>query len=139
VPARNEAGNIEDLVQRLPAMGPDDELIFVEGHSSDGTWEKILDVQQRYGDCRKIVAAQQAGRGKGDAVRKGFQLAEQDVLMILDADLTVPPEDLPKFYSAVVSGKGEFINGSRLVYPMERHAMRFINLIGNKFFAIAFS
>jgi glycosyltransferase involved in cell wall biosynthesis len=79
------------------------------------------------------------GRGKGDAVRKGFQAAQGDVLFILDADLTVPPEDLPKFYRALVTRKGEFINGVRLVYPMEGEAMRFLNLIGNKFFSAALS
>ena len=139
VPARNEAGNIEDAIRRLPAMGPDDELIFVEGNSTDDTWERILAAQKRHGSERTIVVAQQSGKGKGDAVRKGFSLASKDILMILDADLTVPPEDLPKFYQAIVSGKGEFINGSRLVYPMEGQAMRFMNMLGNKFFALAFS
>lgn len=139
VPARNEAGNIENAVQRLPAMGPDDELIFVEGNSTDNTWEKIQDVQKKYGSTRNIVIAQQSGKGKGDAVRKGYSLATKDIFMILDADLTVPPEDLPKFYNAITSGKGEFINGSRLVYPMEGQAMRFLNMVGNKFFAAAFS
>ncbi len=139
VPARNEAGNIEAIVQRLPAMGPADELIFIEGGSSDDTWARIKDIQTRYGSTRRILATQQDGKGKGDAVRKGFDLASREILMILDADLTVPPEDLPKFYAAIASDKGEFINGSRLVYPMEKHAMRFLNLLANKFFALAFS
>ncbi|MBB2754710.1 UNVERIFIED_ORG: GT2 family glycosyltransferase [Rhizobium aethiopicum] len=139
VPARNEAGNIEDIVKRLPVMGPDDELIFVEGNSTDATWKAIQEAQQRYGGERTILIAQQDGKGKGDAVRKGFSLATKEVLMILDADMTVPPEDLPKFYNAIKDGKGEFINGTRLVYPMEKEAMRFFNLLGNKFFALAFS
>jgi len=120
-------------------MGPDDEMIFVEGHSSDGTWERIQEVQRTYGSQRTIIAARQSGSGKGDAVRTGFSLASKDILMILDADLTVPPEELPKFYKVVASGKGEFVNGSRLVYPMEGKAMRFMNIVGNKFFALAFS
>jgi glycosyltransferase involved in cell wall biosynthesis len=120
-------------------MGPSDELIFVEGGSSDGTWETILKIQRLYGDTRKIIAIKQDGKGKGDAVRRGFAQASNEVLMILDADLTVPPEDLPKFYEAYISRKGEFVNGSRLVYPMDKKAMRFINLLGNKFFASAFS
>lgn len=139
VAARNEAGNIENLVRRLPQMGPDDELIFVEGHSTDNTWDAIQTVAAQYGQTKQIKIAQQEGKGKGDAVRKGFALATKEILMILDADLTVPPEDLPKFYQAIVSGKGEFINGSRLVYPMEERAMRFFNILGNKFFASAFS
>lgn len=138
VAARNEAGNIENIIARMPVMGPADELIFVEGGSSDDTWARIQDAIARHGN-RLILAAQQDGKGKGDAVRKGFGLARNEILMILDADLTVPPEDLPKFYNALVSGKGEFINGSRLVYPMEKGAMRFLNLLGNRFFASAFS
>lgn len=138
VAARNEAGNIDAIINRLPAMGPDDELIFVEGGSKDDTWSKIGEAQTRHSD-KHIVIAQQDGKGKGDAVRKGFALARNQILMILDADMTVPPEDLPKFYKAITSGKGEFINGSRLVYPMEKRAMRFLNLMANKFFAVAFS
>ncbi|MBI3567391.1 MAG: glycosyltransferase family 2 protein [Gemmatimonadetes bacterium] len=139
VPARNEAGNIDAIVDRLPAMGPEDELIFVEGGSSDDTWRRIQRLEGVHDGRLRIRIAQQEGTGKGDAVRKGFAMARNEVLMILDADLSVPPEDLPKFYAALVSGKGEFINGSRLVYPMERRAMRFLNLLGNKFFAMAFS
>lgn len=139
VAARNEEGNIENILKRLPKMGPDDELILVEGNSTDNTWQKIQEIAEKYKLTHKILIAQQDGKGKGDAVRKGFKMATKDILMILDADLTVPPEDLPRFYNAIVSGKGEFINGSRLVYPMEKEAMRFFNLIGNKFFAMAFS
>ena len=139
VPARNEAGNIEAAILRTPAMGPDDELIFIEGNSTDNTWETLCQMQQKYQDTRTIRIERQDGKGKGDAVRKGFALAQKDILMILDADLTVPPEELPRFYDALVSQKGEFINGSRLVYPMEKQAMRFLNLLGNKFFAAMFS
>ncbi|MDP2724847.1 MAG: glycosyltransferase family 2 protein [Syntrophales bacterium] len=81
----------------------------------------------------------QSGVGKGDAVRLGFAHAKGDILMILDADLTVPPECLPRFYDVLHRGKGEFANGVRLVYPMEKEAMRFLNLMGNKFFSRAFS
>jgi len=139
VPARNEAGNIDNIVKRIPAMGPNDEIIFIEGNSTDNTWQAIQAAQDRYGLNRRILIAQQSGKGKGDAVRKGFGLATNEILMILDADMTVPPEDLPKFYQAIKNGKGEFINGTRLVYPMEKEAMRFFNLLGNKFFAMAFS
>lgn len=139
VPARNESGNIDSIVNRIPAMGPNDEIIFIEGNSTDDTWQAILAAQEKYGKTQRIVTAQQEGKGKGDAVRKGFALASNDILMILDADMTVPPEDLPKFYAAIKDGKGEFINGTRLVYPMEKEAMRFCNLLGNKFFAMAFS
>jgi glycosyl transferase family 2 len=139
VAARNEEGNIDNIIQRLPQMGPDDELIFIEGNSTDNTWGKIQEVYEEHKNRMNIQIGQQEGQGKGDAVRKGFAMAKKDILMILDADLTVPPEDLPRFYKALVSGKGEYINGSRLVYPMEEKAMRFFNILGNKFFALAFS
>ena len=139
VPARNEAGNIEGIVQRLPLMGPEDELIFVEGNSTDETWATIQQVAEKYAGKRNIVVARQEGKGKGDAVRKGFDIASREILMILDADMTVSPEELPKFYQAIIRDKGEFINGSRLVYPMEGKAMRFLNMLANKFFAVAFS
>ena len=138
VPARNEAGNIPGVVERLPAMGPEDEIIFVEGHSTDDTWAAMQRVAAQWPD-RRITCIQQRGKGKGDAVRAGFALATREILMILDADLTVSPEELPKFYRARVSGLCEFVNGSRLVYPMESEAMRFANIVGNKFFALAFS
>jgi len=138
IPCRNERGNIEQAVLRTPSMGLHTEIIFVEGHSADGTLEECQRVRAAYAE-KDITVLRQEGKGKGDAVRKGFDQARGDVLMILDADLTVPPEDLPKFFDSLVAGKGEFINGSRLVYQMERQAMRFINLLGNKFFSYAFS
>jgi SAM-dependent methyltransferase len=138
VPARNETGNIDNIFRRVPEMGAGTELIFVEGHSSDGTYEAIERTARNY-PSKRVKLIRQLGRGKGDAVRAGFAAADGDVLMILDADLTVPPEDLSRFYSVLRSGKGEFVNGVRLVYPMEAQAMRFFNLIGNKFFAVAFS
>jgi glycosyltransferase involved in cell wall biosynthesis len=138
VPARNEAGNIDNIFRRVPEMGAGTELIFVEGHSNDGTYEAIERTARNY-PGKRVKLLRQLGRGKGDAVRAGFAAADGDVLMILDADLTVPPEDLSRFYSVLRSGKGEFVNGVRLVYPMEAQAMRFFNLIGNKFFAVAFS
>jgi hypothetical protein len=139
IPARNESGNIEDAILRLPKFGKHQEIIFIEGNSSDDTWQKIQEIQNKYKDQYDIKIGQQPGKGKGDAVRKGYSMATGDILMILDADLTMPPEELPKFYNAIATGKGEFINGSRLVYPMEKEAMRFFNTLGNKFFSWVFS
>ncbi len=139
-PCKNEKGNIREAVERTPVMGAATELVFVDGNSTDGTREEIEAVIRDYrGPLTLRLVDQGAGKGKGDAVRKGFAAARHDVLMILDSDLTVPPEDLPKFYRALVTGKGEFINGVRLVYPMEGEAMRFLNLLGNKFFSTALS
>ncbi len=139
IPARNESGNIENAITRLPAFGGHQEIIFVEGNSTDDTWEKIQEIQKKYSATYDIKIAKQPGKGKNDAVRKGFDMATGDILMILDADLTVPPEDLPKFYDAIATGKGDFINGCRLIYQMEKEAMRFLNLLGNKFFSIMFT
>jgi SAM-dependent methyltransferase len=138
IPARNEAGNIERAVLRTPQIGLSTELILVEGHSTDKTWDEIVRVQKQYAD-RKIKIQRQTGKGKGNAVREGFDLAEGEILMILDADLTMPPEELPKFYDALVEGHCEFANGSRLVYPMDQKAMRFLNLCANKAFSVVFS
>lgn len=138
VPTRNEAGNIRNIVERVPAMGREVELIFVEGGSTDDTYATIERTIEEFPD-RRCRLLKQKGKGKGDAVRLGFAEARGDVLMILDADLTVPPEDLPRFFDALVSGRGEFINGVRLIYPMEDRAMRFINLAGNKLFSLCFS
>lgn len=139
IPARNESGNIENAITRLPKFGKWQEIIFIEGNSTDDTWDKIQEIQNKYKDTHKIKVGKQNGKGKNDAVRKGFSIATGDILMILDADLTVPPEDLPKFYEAIESGKGDFINGSRLVYQMEKQAMQFLNILGNKFFSWSFS
>lgn len=137
VPARNEAGNIAAALARIPALGRGTEIIFVEGNSRDGTWATIQRETAAYRGPHRVRAMQQPGRGKWDAVRTGLAVAEGDVLVIQDADLTAPPEDLAKFYEAVATGRAEFANGSRLVYPREQKAMRFLNLLGNKFFAVA--
>ena len=139
IPARNEKGNIESAVKRLPEIKGDLEVLFVEGHSTDGTWEEIQRVAAQYSDHFRIKTLQQKGEGKSDAVRLGFSEASGDLLTILDADLTVPPELLTRFYEAYVTGKADFINGNRLMYPMEGEAMRFLNRLGNVFFAKALS
>jgi SAM-dependent methyltransferase len=138
IPARNEEGNVRAAVERLPRLGRHTEVVFVEGHSTDGTAREIERVIRARPDL-DVKLVRQDGAGKGDAVRKGFEQSAGDVLMILDADLTVPPEDLPKFWFALVEGRGEFINGSRLVYPLEQGAMRLANIAGNKVFGLVFS
>jgi len=138
IPARNESGNLEGVLKRLPKFGSHQEIIFVEGNSTDDTWEQMKNLPAKYPQL-DIKVMQQSGKGKGDAVRTGFAKAKGDILMILDADLTVPPEDLPDFYDAIANNKGEFINGSRFVYPMEKNAMRILNSIGNRFFSVMFS
>ena len=159
VPCRNEVGNIEAAVSRMPSMGTHTEILFVDGASTDGTGSRILEMRRRFAGIKDVklihqvvggpavaprgVAADEPVAmlrlGKGDAVRKGFDAASGDVLMILDADLTVPPEDLPRFFNAIASGKAEFVNGSRLLYPMEERAMRLMNYLGNKFFGKVFT
>lgn len=138
VPARNEAGNIASIFERTPELGRGTELVFVEGHSRDETYDRIREEIERH-PGRQAGLLKQPGIGKADAVWAGFAAAHGDVLMILDADLSVPPEDLKRFYDTLVSGQAEFVNGVRLVYPMENRAMRTLNLAGNKFFGMAFS
>lgn len=160
VPCRNEYGNIEDAVSRIPQMGKHTEIIFVDGNSTDGTVEKIEEMIEKYNGVKDIKLIHQIPKvieikqyeddlsqppdkmlklGKGDAVRKGFDAATGEILMILDSDLTVPPEDLPKFYEAIAEGKGDVVNGTRLVYQMEKDAMRILNIFGNKIFALIFT
>lgn len=138
VPCRNESGHVRGIIDRIPEMGAATEILFVEGNSTDDTRERIEEeiASRPARDARLLV---QTGKGKGNAVREGFAVAKHDVLMILDGDLTVAPEDLPKFYAALASGRGEVINGTRLVYGMDPEAMRFLNVLGNKFFATALS
>jgi len=142
IPCRNEKGNIKNALKRLPLFTKNLEIIFVEGHSKDGTWDEvkktILDksfIKKGF----KMRAIQQKGIGKADAVFQAFSLATNDVLIILDGDLTVPPEDIPKFWKKISSGEAEYVNGSRLIYPMENEAMRFLNYIANKIFSILFT
>lgn len=138
IPARNEAGNIENAFLRLPKFGSSQELIFVEGNSTDDTYHVIQEAIAAHPEIKSALY-KQPGKGKADAVRVGFEKATGEILMILDADLTVQPEDLVRFYDVIHSGKGEFVNGVRLVYPMGDQAMRFLNLLGNKFFSAAFT
>jgi SAM-dependent methyltransferase len=135
IPTRDEHGNIEQIFTRTPDMGPSTELIFVDGHSTDGTVEEI----ERLLPTRNARLIHQTGKGKGNAVREAYEVATGDIYFILDSDLSVPPEDLPKFYLAIAEGHGEFINGTRLVYPMQDDAMRFLNKLGNKFFSVFLS
>ncbi len=138
IPARNEAGNIAAIFERIPRMGGEMELIFVEGHSRDDTYA-VIEKALREHPARRVKLLKQTGAGKADAVRLGFEHASGDILIILDADLTVSLEDLPRFYEALFTGKGELINGVRLVYPMEHQAMRWLNFLGNKMFSLTFS
>lgn len=138
IPARNEAGNIEAAVARTPEMGLGTEILFIEGHSKDNTWDEIQRVIAAH-PGRNIKALKQTTQGKGGAVREAFAAATGDLLFILDADLTMPPEQLPKFYETARSGTADFVNGVRLVYPMENEAMQFANMVANHCFGIAFS
>jgi SAM-dependent methyltransferase len=138
IPCRNESGHVQELVRRLPRLAAGSEFVFVEGHSTDDTEEAIRRAIAAHPD-RPLRLVKQPGRGKGDAVRAGFEGARGDVLVILDADMGVAPEEVPKFVDVVARGKGEMVNGSRLVYPMEDRAMRFLNLVANKLFALLFS
>jgi len=138
IPCRNEAGHIEQLARRMPDLGPDSEVIWIEGNSTDNTEEAIMDIIAKNPE-KNWRFYKQPGKGKGDAVRHAFSKAKGDILMILDADVTVAPEDLPKFVKMLVDNKAEFVNGCRLVYPMDEKSMRFLNLLGNRFFAALFS
>ena len=139
IPARNEKGNIEPIIQRLPELLGEKEVVFVEGHSQDGTLEEIKRVVAKHGGSTPIRFTVQDGIGKANAVWKGFELAKNDILIILDADMGIAPEDLPKFYEAMLFGDRRFVNGSRYAYEMEKGAMRPLNNLGNRFFTFFLS
>ncbi len=139
IPARNEAGNIKGILKSIPNFTENIEVIFVEGHSKDKTFEIIKnEIRDNLGPI-KASLIKQKGIGKGNAVRTGLKRAKNQILMILDADLTVRPKDLEKFYFALTNGYCDFANGSRLIYPLENESMRTLNYFGNKMFSIAFT
>jgi hypothetical protein len=138
VPCRNEAGNIEDAVRRTPEMGAGTEIIFCDDQSTDGTADEVRRMQALFPE-RNIRLVEGPAICKAENVWCGFAAAENDILMILDGDLAVPPEDLPRFYNALVQRRGEFINGTRMIYPMRDQAMRLANIFGNKMFGMLFS
>jgi hypothetical protein len=137
VPCKDEFGNIEAAVRRTPEMGAGTELIFCDDRSTDGTADEVRRMQRECPE-RNIRLVEGPGICKAENVWCGFDAAKNDILMILDGDLAVPPEELPKFYDALASGRGEFINGTRMVYPMRNQAMRLLNLFGNKMFSMIF-
>ena len=138
VPCKNEVGNIEPAVRRIPEMGLGTEIVFCDDRSTDGTADEIRRVQAAYPE-RHITLVEGPGICKAQNVWAGFEAASGEILMILDADLSTMPEELPLFYDAIRRGTGEFINGSRLVYPMQKQAMPSLNILGNACFSWAFT
>ncbi len=134
IPCHNEEGNIEDAIKRVPKMGKETEIIVINDGSTDKTADKVRAIQKQYSYLKLIDYS--PNKGKGFAVKSGFDAATQEVLMILDADMAVPPEELPRFFEPLNKGICQFVNGSRMVYPMEGQAMRTLNLFGNKLFAL---
>jgi len=137
IPCYNEQDNIEEAVRRIPKMGRETEIIVVNDCSIDNTVQKVKDLQKEFSNLKLIDYC--PNQGKGYAVKKGFEAATQEILMILDADASTPPEELPRFFDPLNKGLCQFVNGSRMVYPMENQAMRTLNLFGNKIFGLIMS
>src|SRR5438093_6099320 len=138
IPCKNERGNVEDAVRRIPPLAGRTEIIFCDDQSTDGTAEEVLRVQSLYPE-KNIRLEHGPGVCKSRNVWTGFNAATGDILMILDADLTTIPEELPYFIDVIISGQAEFVNGSRLVYPVPKGAMNGANMLGNKFSSVAFT
>lgn len=139
IPAKNEKENVRGLLKKIPRLSKNIEVIFVEGHSKDNTLTAIKDEIKSYKGPIKTKLLKQNGIGKADAVNLGLSKAKNEMLIIFDADLSVYPNDLKKFYQAIKDGKAELANGSRLVYPLEGQAMQTLNIVGNKIFSLIFS
>jgi len=137
IPCHNEADNIAECIQSVPPMGTFTEIIVVDDGSTDDTKLKVEAIMKNDGRVRLISHEQR--RGKGYAVRSGGEAAQADVIMILDADMSVPPEELPRFFEPIQAGRADFVNGTRMIYPMKGQAMRTLNYLGNKFFSLILS
>ena len=138
IPCKNEKGNVEDAVRRIPPLAGRTEIIFCDDQSTDGTAEEVRRMQSCYPE-KDIRLEHGPGVCKSRNVWTGFDAAKGDILLILDADLTTIPEELPYFIDVIILGEAEFVNGSRLVYPVPKGAMNGANMLGNKFFSVAFT
>ena len=115
-----------------PRLGSGTEIIFCDDKSNDGTADEVRRQQTLHPD-REIQLYEGPGICKALNVRTAFDRAKDDILMIFYADLTTMPEELPYFYDTIATGRAEFVNGSRFIFPMEGVAMAPLNLIGNRF------
>lgn len=140
IPTHNEAGNIKHIVDNMPQIGSKMEMVFVDLPGEDATEDVIKQmIKENKGKILLKYVKQREKTGKIGALRQGILEANGEIIIIYDADATVPPEDLEKVYLALIERKADFINGTRLVYPTEKGAMRFANHLGNTFFAKLFT
>lgn len=138
VPCKNEKGNIESLVRRIPALADETEIVLVDDRSSDGTGEEMRRCQKTWPD-KKITVIEGPGISKGEAVRMGIEGAAGRLIAIFDADLAVLPEELPKCILPLLEGTADFVNTVRFVYPQQDGAMRWLNIAGNRGFSLLFT
>lgn len=135
IPARNEAGRLETTVKEAFATQLIDEVIIIEGGSSDNTWTEALALQNKFPNLKAI---RQDGKGKFDAVRKGLAFSCGELIVIWDADGTVRPIDCEKLISTAVKEQRTTI-GNRLKGTRHPDSMRLANLVGNYAFAALWS
>lgn len=131
VPAKNEEGNLNELINRIPYLGNNVEVIISCGISNDNTLGMAKSLKS---DNFIIKVIEQTSKGKANAVWEACEQSSNDLIAILDADLSVDPEELSSFFELIETKKCDFVNGTRLIYSMEKGSMRFINNFGNRLF-----
>lgn len=132
VPARNEGGHLFELIEKIMRLEEISDIVIVEGGSSDDTWQVAKSIAAI--DSTRISAIQQTGKGKFNAVIDGAELCQESLVLIWDADGTVPVTNTLEIIETALLNNCA-VMGNRLVGSMEIGAMRKANKIGNWLFA----